>query len=215
MVALACALIVKTIAKTIWDYRLYVPPDFASEFLRGREGHFRGVYQWMFYAHILAGPVALLLGLLLIVERARPRLPAWHRRLGWFQVGCVVLLVAPTGLWMAFYAAGGPVAGVSLASLAVATAASAALGARAAARRRFADHRIWMWRCYILLCSAVALRVLGGLAIVAGMDARWFDPLATWTSWLAPLSVFELVERSRRRRRAGERARLRPEASGH
>lgn len=201
MILLACALILKTVAKTASDYRNYFPPDFASDFLRGREPHFWGVYRWAFYTHILSGPVALLLGLILIVERARPRFPAWHRRVGWLQVACVLLLVTPSGLWMAYHAAAGPVAAVSLAALAIATAICVALGARSAAMRRFADHRRWMWRCYVLLCSAVVLRVIGGLAIVTGAEAPWVDPLATWMSWLAPLSAFEVYEWTRRRSR--------------
>lgn len=57
------------------------------------------------------------------------------------------------------------------------------------------DHRRWMWRCYLLLCSAVVLRVLGGLGTVVGPVGPWYDPLATWLSWLAPLAVFEIRER--------------------
>jgi hypothetical protein len=54
-----------------------------------------------------------------------------------------------------------------------------------------------MWRCYLLLCSAVVLRLIGGLATVTGVAAPWFDPLAIWLSWLVPLAAFELRERAR------------------
>ncbi len=49
---------------------------------------------------------------------------------------------------------------------------------------RFAEHRRWMWRGYLLLCSAVVLRLFGGLATVTGVTAPWFDPVANWVSWL-------------------------------
>jgi len=199
LVVLACAMILKTIASTASNYQDYFPANFASDFLWGRERHFRGTYWWAFYTHILSGPVALLLGLILIVERSRPRFPAWHRRLGRLQVACVLLLVTPSGLWMASRAAAGPVAAVSLAALALATAVCVALGARSAAMRRFADHRRWMSRCYVLLCSAVVLRMIGGATTVLGADAPWIDPLASWISWLAPLSAFEVYEWTRRR----------------
>jgi hypothetical protein len=48
-----------------------------------------------------------------------------------------------------------------------------------------------MWRTFILLCSAVVLRMIGGLATVAHFDAPWLYPLSTWASWLAPLLVLE------------------------
>jgi hypothetical protein len=106
----------------------------------------------------------------------------------------VLLLVAPSGLWMARYAATGAVAGAGLGSLAVATAVCVVLGWRAAVRRRFDIHQRWMWRTLLLLCSAVVIRMLGGLATVAQFDAVWFYPLSTWVSWLAPLLIFEFIQ---------------------
>jgi uncharacterized membrane protein len=196
---LAGVLILKVTASVVSNYHNYFPPDFASDFLRGRESHFFGVYQWAFYTHILSGPVSLILGLILIGERFRTRFPKWHRNLGRLQVSCVVLLVTPSGLVMAYHAAAGPIAAVGLAVLAIATAICASLGARAAVAGRFADHRRWMWRCYLLLCSAVVLRLMGGLATVTGVTAPWVDPLATWMSWLMPLAAFEFREWIRRK----------------
>lgn len=196
---LAAVLILKVTLGVVSNYHNYLPPNFNSDFLRGRERDFRGAYRWAFYTHIASGPVALILGLILIAERSRARFPKWHRHLGRIQVACVLLLVTPSGLWMAYYAAAGPIAAVGLAALAIATATCASIGARAAMTRRFADHRRWMWRCYLLLCSAVVLRLIGGLATVTGLAASWVDPPATWMSWLIPLTAFELRERAGRR----------------
>jgi hypothetical protein len=193
-------LILKVTASVISGYDDYFPPDFASDFLRGREGHFWGVYHWAFYTHIVSGPVALIVGLILLGGVYRSRFPTWHRHLGRLQVACILLLLTPSGLWMAYYAAAGPIAAVGLATLAIATAICAVLGARSAVTRRFADHRRWMWRCYLLLCSAVVLRLIGGLATVTGSIAPWIDPVATWMSWLLPLAAFEWREKSTRRR---------------
>ena len=95
---------------------------------------------------------------------------------------------------MAYYAATGAIAAAGLGSLAIATAACAGLGWRSAVMRRFANHRRWMWRTFILLCSAVAIRMIGGLATVALIDAPWLYPLSTWASWLAPLLLFESIQ---------------------
>jgi hypothetical protein len=189
---LAAVLVLKVNLAVVWGYRNYFPPDFNSDFLRGREDYFAGAYQWAFYAHIAAGPISLFLGTLLISEAFRRRLPMWHRRLGRIQVACVLLVVAPSGLWMARYAAAGPVGAIGFALLAIATATTAAMGWKEAVARRFAAHRRWMWRNYLLLCSAVVIRLTGGLATVVGMNASWFDPLASWACWLVPLAAFEL-----------------------
>ncbi|MGC8640439.1 MAG: DUF2306 domain-containing protein [Isosphaeraceae bacterium] len=213
LAVLAGVLVVKVTASVVSNYHDYIPPNFASDLLRGREGYFFGWYRWAFYCHILSGPVTLILGLVLVGERHRRRLPRWHRWLGWLQVACVVLLVTPSGLAMAWYTQAGPIAGAGLSTLALATAVCVYVGARSAMKRRFADHRRWMWRCYLLLCSAVVLRLIGGLATVTAMTAWWVDPLANWLSWLAPLGAFEVRERMLRRSRATVRGRLLAQAT--
>jgi len=55
----------------------------------------------------------------------------------------------------------------------------------------FAIHRRWMWRTFMLLCSAVVLRMLGGLATVVHFDAVWLYPLSVWLSWTVPLLALE------------------------
>ena len=210
---LAGLLVFKVTASVVSNYHNYFPANFASDFLRGREAHFFGAYQWAFYTHILSGPVSLILGLILIGERSWGRFPKGHRYLGRLQVACVLLLVTPSGLWMARHAASGPIGAVGLAALAIATAVCVLLGARAAVTRRFADHRRWMWRSYLLLCSAVVLRLMGGLAIVTGVTASWVDPLANWMCWLVPLAAFERREWAQRRTGFFERDRPRAGAA--
>jgi hypothetical protein len=191
-------LILKVTISVVSNYQNYYPPNFTSDFLRGREGYFFGTYQWAFYTHILSGPVSLVVGLMLVSERYRARFPRWHRYLGRVLVANVLLLVTPSGLWMAGHAAAGPIAGAGLAALAVATAGCVGLGARAAMRRRFVEHRRWMLRSYLLLCSAVVLRLIGGLVTVVGITPPWVDPLAVWLCWLVPLAAFEVYERVNR-----------------
>lgn len=188
---LAVLLIGKVTLSIVAGYRDYFPPNFQSDFLLGREPYFWSGYHGAFYIHLAAGPTSLLLGTLLISERFRKAVPAWHKRLGRMQGMCILLLLAPSGLWMSWYAATGVVAAWGLAALAIATAACVALGWRAAVTRRFADHERWMWRTYLLLCSAVVIRMIGGLATVAGLDALWLYPLSAWASWLGPLLVYE------------------------
>lgn len=188
----AAILILKVTLAVIAGYRDYFPPNFDSDFLNGREAYFFGSYQWAFYTHILSSPGTLIVGLILISDKFRLRFPVWHRSLGRLQVLCVLLLVTPSGLWMAYYAAAGRVGGVALALLAFATATCVALGWSSAVKRRFAEHRRWMLRSYILLCSAVVLRIIGGMGTVLGVDALWYDPVANWVSWVVPLTAFEL-----------------------
>jgi len=191
LIAGAVLLIFKVTLGVVVGYRDYWPPDFNSDFLLGRESYFFGAYAIAFYAHLISGPLTLVVGTILVSERFRRRAPKWHRALGKLQVACVVLVLAPSGLWMAWYAVSGAVAGMGLGLLAIATAACAVMGWRAAVGRRFDEHRCWMWRTYLLLCSAVVIRLIGGSATVFEVDALWVYPLSAWASWLAPILVYE------------------------
>ncbi len=214
---LACVLVLKVTGGVVLNYRAYIPPNFDAEFLQGREAYFSGTYQWAFYTHIASGPLTLVVGMILLSERFRLRYSRWHRLLGRMQTACVLLLLTPSGLWMASYAATGAVAGVGFATLAVATGLCVWLGWRSAVQRRFAAHRRWMWRCYLLLCSAVVLRLMGGIVTVAGIESAWSYPLAAWTSWLLPLGAFEWLQWGSRKngRHHEQRARPSPPIPGH
>jgi hypothetical protein len=193
LAGVAALLIFKVTLSVVIGYRDYLPPDFDADFLLGRESYFWGAYAWAFYTHLVAGPASLVLGTILISDRFRKIAPRWHRRLGRGLVACILLLLAPSGLWMAWYAMTGPVAGAGLGSMAIATAACAVLGWREAVHRKFDIHRRWMWRMYLLLCSAVVIRLIGGMATVLQLDALWLYPVSAWASWLVPLFVFECM----------------------
>jgi uncharacterized membrane protein YozB (DUF420 family) len=204
LLLLAVVLILKVTFSVVLGYRDYLPPNFDNDFLSGRQSYFAGGYQWAFYAHIVSGPVSLILGLILISEFLRQRFPKWHRSLGKVQAGVVLFLIAPSGLWMAYYAQTGTVAGIGFALLAIATGTCVLAGWRSAVKKRFAEHRRWMMRCFLLLCSAVIVRIIGGLATVTAAENSWIYPLTAWASWLGPLVAFELNEAIRRRFRRAD-----------
>ena len=192
---LAYLLVLKATVAILLVYRDYFPPDFRSDFLMGHDGHFFGPYAWAFYTHILSSPFALLTGLMLVNGPVRRRFPLMHRRLGRAHAACALGLVAPSGLLMAQQTLAGPVAAAGFSGQAIATALCAAMGWRAAVGHRMAEHRRWMLRCFMVLCSAVVLRVIGGLSQVLGAD--WTYPYAAWLSWLLPLAVLETLRVTR------------------
>lgn len=190
----------------VLNYVDYFPPNLESEFLLGRSGYFWGSYQWAFYCHILASPFALPFGLFLLNDKLRMRFPLWHRRIGKTQVLLVLLLVAPSGLWMAFYADSNAVLGFVVMS--VATGVTAAMGWITAVRRQFLVHRRWMWRNYLLLTSAVTIRVINTTAIRLDWPGDWIYPFSAWASWLVPLMIFEGLQSRRRSKPMAPRAEI-------
>lgn len=188
-----CALILKVTAVVVMNYSDYLPPNFESDFLQDRGAYFWDGYHFAFYTHIAAGPWTLIVGMVLLCDGFRKRYAAWHRYLGRVQAALVLLMIVPSGIWMAMYAETGTVAGAGFGSLAVATGLCVYRGWRMAVTRKFDEHRRWMLRCYILLCSAVVLRLTAGFFIVTNIDSDWNYPMSAWTSWLVPLAVFELA----------------------
>ena len=202
---LSAVLIAKVTLGVIWNNRFYFPPDFQSEFLIGRRHYFYEHYQYAFFSHVIGGPISLLLGLALVSSRFRIRWPAVHRWVGRIQVINVALIVAPGGFMMALRAAGGPIAVWGFAVLAILTAATVIMGYVTVRQRNFVAHERWMFRCFLLLASAVVLRLIAGLSIVAGIDSDWTYPVSAWASWLVPVAIYEAIWRFLLRRKIEHR----------
>ena len=198
---LAVVLILRVLVTILANYPDYFPPNFDSLFLQGREATFTGAYRPAFYVHIFTGPVVLFNGLILLSEYVRRRHGGLHRLLGRVQVVLLLLFVLPSSVVMSRHAFGGWPAGLSFLLLSAATAGCAVVGVVEACRRRYDRHRRWVLRSYVLICSAVALRLISGAAGLVGVPSpEYAYVVAAWVSWLFPLAAFEVVERLPARR---------------
>lgn len=185
-------LFAKVLVSILLEYRWYFPADFdASDFLSGRRHTFIGLYRAAFYAHIVSGPIAVILGAFLMLSGGRSRYRHVHRFAGRLLMLIVLAVVLPTGLVMAREAYAGPVAAWGFGALSVATAACAAMAWRLVRARKFQTHRRWATRCFILLASPLLLRLIGGAILVLQMESEWTYRLNAWLSWLLPLAAYE------------------------
>jgi uncharacterized membrane protein len=193
---LAVVVILRVLATILANYPDYFPPNFYSLFLQGRETTFAGAYRPAFYVHIFSGPAVLLNGLILLSETVRRRYGGLHRWLGRGQVVVLLLFVLPSSAVMCRHAFGGWPAGLSFLLLSAATAGCAVAGVVHARRCRFDQHRVWMLRSYVLICSAVALRLISGAAGLVGVPSpEEAYVVAAWSSWLFPLAIYEIARR--------------------
>jgi uncharacterized membrane protein len=194
---LAVVLILRVLVAILSNYPDYLPPNFDSPFLQGREATFGGAYRVAFYLHIFSAPLVLISGLILLNDYVRRRHSTWHRWLGRVHVVVLLLLVLPSGMVMSQHAFGGSPAVLSFLLLSLTTAGCAIVGVVHARRRQFGRHRRWMLRCYLLICSAVILRLISGAAGLAGAPNPELDYIiAAWSSWLLPLAAYEIIERT-------------------
>ncbi len=190
---------VRVLVSILWEYRWYFPANFEeSFFLIGRQNHFHGLYSFAFYSHIVASPIALIIATLLYLSGRRPSCQgslSWklHRVFGRIEILLILLFVAPSGLTMAFHTLHGTPAAIGFACHSLATAIAAGMTFWTAAHRRFAQHKQWAMRCWLLLCGPLLFRLTTGLLIVLEAESVWFYQLNAWTSWIAPWCIYELL----------------------
>ena len=190
----AILLFVKTFGAVLYEYRWYFPFDFEnSAFLINREASFVGSYRASFYVHLFAGPIALLTATFLMVsgQQRNFRFRRWHPIAGRLQLVAVAVL-SLSGIVMARNAFAGPIAGVGFVCLAVLTLSTCVAAAIYASQRKFVAHRVWATRCFLLLCSPLLLRIVGGISMVAGIESENLYRWTAWLSWLIPLLLYEL-----------------------
>ena len=172
----------------------YLPPDFEYGFLSNKADYFyRSGYFIGFYLHIAGAPIGLFLGGLQMSRTVRQQYPRVHRIAGMVYVVAVLFAAAPGGFIMAMKAFGGWSTTLCFAMLAAATWWSTFVGWRAGREYDFQRHRIWMLRSYVLLLSAVFLR-LGHFALRAlDLTPELTYQIAAWISWVVPLIIIELT----------------------
>lgn len=134
-----------------------------------------------FYGHILFGGVALMVGWVQFSKRFRNANLARHRLIGKTYV-ISVLISGFCGGFIAFYATGGPIAMIGFFLLAVFWLYFTITAYRAARRRDFEKHKVFMIYSYAACFGAVTLRVwLPLLILIIGS----FEPAYRIVAWLA------------------------------
>ncbi|MCA9315834.1 MAG: DUF2306 domain-containing protein [Planctomycetes bacterium] len=149
------------------------------------------VWRTVFDLHVAGGALCLVVALPLFSRQLLRRHPGWHRALGWTYVLSVLVLVAPTGLWLAPTAKGGFAGQSGFAVTGLYLFGTTALGLREVLRRDFVAHRAWMVRSYALAASALSFRVLFVALEIARVPHAYV--IGVWASFGLDLVVAELV----------------------
>ncbi|MCE9669975.1 DUF2306 domain-containing protein [Myxococcus stipitatus] len=177
--------------------------NFGLRAMKSRELLTDPVWNAAFYTHIALGGLALAIGWTQFVERLRLARPGAHRLLGKVYVGAV-LLSGLAGVYVGFFASGGPIAASGFVSLGVVWLATTASAYWLIKRRRLDEHRLMMTYSYAACFAAVTLRLwMPVLAPALGGFIPAYRIVA-WLCWVPNLGVAYLI--SRRQLRARELA---------
>ncbi|MAI72738.1 MAG: hypothetical protein CMM01_17765 [Rhodopirellula sp.] len=172
----------------------YFAADLEYGFLRDkREFFYSSGYFLAFYTHIVGAPVAFSCGTLQVSRTLRQNWPRLHIWLGRGYCFSVLLAASPGGLVMGCWAYGGLSSQLCFSLLAGLTWGATFLGWRFGSLGDVERHSRWMIRSYVLIASAICLRLLHPVLSGFELDHELTYQLSVWMSWVLPLGVCELV----------------------
>jgi uncharacterized membrane protein len=152
--------------------------------------HYLADHNLPLYAHILFGPLALLLLPFQFWAALRIRHRMVHRIIGYaYAISIAAASLGSLALLTGFKGSAWAATGFGLlAVLWLVTTMRAVLLARAG---RIADHRAWMLRSAALTFAAVTLRLMMLPMMATGMTIAATYDITAWASWLVPLALVE------------------------
>ncbi len=172
----------------------YYTPDFGKGFLIGKE-EIWSFYKFALYAHIIFAPLAFLLTIPQILY------PKWsaHRSIGKAYVIVVLLLAAPSGLIMAFFAHGGWMGKVLFLSLSILWIFYTYLAFSNAKKNQFDLHRKFAIGSFILCNSAILLRLFHYLNLKLDLlNSGNTYVIISFLSWVPILIMYEIYYLNRK-----------------
>lgn len=172
----------------------YLNPDFENGYLSGNKFPYLSVFRIGLIVHLIIAPFLVFSSSLLLFFKLERRSPRLHRMIGRLTVYSAFLFLIPSGFILSYYAIGGLVGQILFFSLTFLTFISVARALFEARNRNFALHRKWIIRFYILLTSAIWLRLnmfIGSYFFhFNGVD---FYLTAAALSWIPQLIITELL----------------------
>lgn len=144
------------------------------------------------YVHVPSSLLALPACLVLSIGRVRRRWPRFHRWLGRVAAALVLLLVVPSGMYLACFAQGGLITTLGFWLTGLIAFAAMVKSVRSARARDMKAHRRFSGHVVAQLSVAVISRVLLVGAEEAGVYATWVYVAALWIPVLGCALVAEL-----------------------
>ena len=116
---------------------------------------------WMvaLIVHVVFGVVCLISAFLQFFRPMLRRAPALHRWLGRIYVTSILVFMAPTGFYLAFFAHGGLLGTIGFLLLGILTTVSTWNGWVAMRRKQTAKHVAWMIRSFAMVTTALTFRI--------------------------------------------------------
>lgn len=173
----------------------YIPLDPNVSFLmiKQTEVHERPEYLWFFYTHVYTSIFVLLSGFLAIL-RKNFGINQFHRTTGKIYIFLILICAAPSGIYMGIFANGGILSKISFVMLGILWWVTTFKAYQLARRKRFTEHKHWMWRSFALTLSAVTLRMWKVIIVyLFHPDPMDVYQIIAWLGWVPNILLIEYL----------------------
>jgi hypothetical protein len=151
------------------------------------------VWKWSFYIHIFAGMFCITAALTQFSTAIIKKRRALHIYIGKIYVFVVLVLGAPTGLYMSFFAKGGYWEKACFVFMALFWFIYTYKGLEVIRKKNILAHSIWMKRSYAMAMTAVTFRIYHILFYYAGLGHYDNYSVSLWISVIGNLAVAEFM----------------------
>lgn len=151
------------------------------------------IYSYSFYIHIFAGIFCIGTALLQFSSFILKKRKAIHVVSGRIYVMVVLLLGAPTGMYMSFFAKGGLSEKVLFMFMAVSWFMFTLLGFTSILHRQILSHKRWMIRSYAMAMTAVTFRIYYIVLYLLDVPELQNYEVSLWMSVIGNILVAEYL----------------------
>lgn len=151
------------------------------------------IYSASFYIHIFAGAVCISTALIQFSRYLLKKSKAIHRRSGKLYVFVVLILGAPTGLYMSFFAKGSIWERSLFLFMAVFWFITTLKGLTAIHKKNIVGHKVWMIRSYAMTMTAVTFRIYHIIFFLLDWNHLENYELSLWISVVGNMLFAEWV----------------------
>jgi hypothetical protein len=146
-----------------------------------------------FYVHLPTGIICLLSPVFLFSRRYFKQKLQWHERVGKLYVWITLLLVCPTGMYLALYAKGGPVTQTGFMIQGILLALFTWEGYKAIQRKDKAAHVQFMIRSYAVAAVVLTFRVFHILFFFWSIPYKDNYAISQWLGLTFNLLLAEVI----------------------
>lgn len=169
----------------------YLKPNYWNSYLLDKRGYYQGLFKVGFWAHVCTAPLLCFIAIFQVVILPL-KLKKTHLVLGYTYVTLTLLLSAPGGIILSFYAFGGILSKLSFFILSVLWAYFTINALIHIKKRNIIQHKVYTIKSFILITSALTLRILMFVfSYYYGWNGVSMYTTASLSSWIVPLGIYE------------------------